>query len=689
MKQLLWITGACVLFIGMLSPEIHAQTRQVTFIVNTATVPDTLLPASDVRITGSGAALTNWGTGVACTNIGGDYWSATVGLNDNDTVRYKIKIGASGWEENLDEPYGLGGNDRAFIVDNHADTTLPVQFWNNGPRRPQYFRPWTAQPDTFINVYFRVDMQGVIQAGSFSWNDAKDGDSVGVRGDGKGGDLKWAPTFYLTRESPPTNSASAFLVPANSFFSGRLRFLKSQVSPGEVIQYKFLIGADWGRDEYGGGHPNRTFTIPQGLKDTTLQYVYFNDQRPNQRLNADTCLVSFRANMQTAIQKGGFSIGDTVVARSGYFGTGRQSAREIRLLRQGLSTTYAGTDTVITSVTQNLDYQYYVIKYGVENRENYYDFNYAGPTPGEAERRTLIVPSKAFTIYDTATSITSARRQPVFPSSRVLARNVNVRWEVDLRPAIYTVLGGDTLHDVQGNFHVENADSILPWGVWMNGPAVGGWSNIGTTDWDFGLQGNLNKKMYDDGTNGDLVAGDSIFTRMVLASPDSLGIGSKGVVGQTFKFGIRGGDNEGGTGGFGNNHLENINDADTVFTIHAQFGSINPAFYHAWNYDCGCPSTSVGVNDPAGLPKVFSLMQNYPNPFNPTTKIEYTIPNIEFVTLKVYNVLGQEVTTLVNTRQSAGRYTVNFNASSLPSGVYFYKINAGSFVSSKKMLIMK
>jgi hypothetical protein len=688
MKQLLWIIGVIALLVGVMSPEIHAQTRQVTFIVNTATVPDTLLPASDVRITGSGAALTNWGSGVACTNIGGDYWSATVGLNDDDTVRYKIRIGGNGWEENVDEPYGLGGNDRAFIVDNHADTTLPVQFWNNGPRRPQYFRPWTDQPDTFINVYFRVDMQGIIQSGAFNWNDLADGDSVGVRGDGKGGDMNWAPTFYLTRESPPTNSASAFTVPANSFFSGRVRFRKSQVNAGDVIQYKFLIGADWGRDEYQG-HPNRTFPIPQGLKDTTLQYVYFNDQRPNQRANGDTCIVTFRANMQAAIQKGGFSIGDTVVARSGFFGTAMQSGREIRLLRQGLSTTYAATDTVISSVGQPLDYQYYVIKYGTDTRENYYNFNYNGGTPSEAERRMVTVPSKTFSIYDTATSITSARRQPVFPNSRVLARNVNVRWEVDVRPAIYQVLGGDTLTDIQGTFHVQNADSVLVWGVWMNGPAVGGWSNIGSTDWDFGLMNNLDKKLYDDGSNGDLVAGDSIYTRMVLASPDSLGLGSKGVVGQVFKFGIRGGDNEGGTGGFGNNHLENIDDADTAFTIHSQFGSINPAFYDKWDYDCGCPATSVGVNDPDGLPKEFSLKQNYPNPFNPTTRIEYTIPNVEFVTLKVYNLLGQEVSTLVNTRQGAGKYSVNFNSSSLPSGVYFYKITAGTFVSSKKMLIMK
>ncbi len=138
-----------------------------------------------------------------------------------------------------------------------------------------------------------------------------------------------------------------------------------------------------------------------------------------------------------------------------------------------------------------------------------------------------------------------------------------MKWEVDLRPAYYQVkLGNDSLSDIQGTFTVRQGqqDSIMKWGVWMNGPAVGGWSNDGG-DWGLGLQNNLLKKMYDNGTNGDRVAGDSIFTRQVLASPDSVNIGTKDRVGQVFKFGIRGGDNEGGRGGFGNNHNANIVDA--------------------------------------------------------------------------------------------------------------------------------
>jgi len=85
----------------------------------------------------------------------------------------------------------------------------------------------------------------------------------------------------------------------------------------------------------------------------------------------------------------------------------------------------------------------------------------------------------------------------------------------------------------------------------------------------------------------------------------------------------------------------------------------------------------------------FLLAQNYPNPFNPVTTIKYQIPKISFVTLKIYDVLGNEITTLVNQEKPSGRYEVEFDALALPSGIYFYKLQAGSFVQTKKMVLMK
>lgn len=89
------------------------------------------------------------------------------------------------------------------------------------------------------------------------------------------------------------------------------------------------------------------------------------------------------------------------------------------------------------------------------------------------------------------------------------------------------------------------------------------------------------------------------------------------------------------------------------------------------------------------IPKQFSLSQNYPNPFNPLTTIKYAIPNNTKVTLKVYDILGKLIRTLVNEYKNAGNYSVSFDGSSLASGVYFYKIEAGTFVQSKKMVLVK
>jgi hypothetical protein len=91
----------------------------------------------------------------------------------------------------------------------------------------------------------------------------------------------------------------------------------------------------------------------------------------------------------------------------------------------------------------------------------------------------------------------------------------------------------------------------------------------------------------------------------------------------------------------------------------------------------------------SSAPKEFSLAQNYPNPFNPTTVINYEQPENGFVTLKIYDILGKEITTLVNEFREAGSYNVEFNASKLSSGLYFYKLQTGSFVSTKKMVLTR
>jgi hypothetical protein len=188
-------------------------------------------------------------------------------------------------------------------------------------------------------------------------------------------------------------------------------------------------------------------------------------------------------------------------------------------------------------------------------------------------------------------------------------------------------------------------------------------------------------KMYDDGTHGDAVAGDTIYSVQYKYTTSD-------VLGQEFKFGVGGSDNEGGKGGFGNNHVENLDDATSTYTIASDWGSINPKYYNTWNFTTHT-RVVTDVENNWSVPMAYELSQNYPNPFNPSTTIQFSLPTQDVVTLKIFNVLGQEVMTLLSEKMGAGKHVVKFDASKLTSGVYLYQVSAGKFVETKKMILLK
>ena len=120
---------------------------------------------------------------------------------------------------------------------------------------------------------------------------------------------------------------------------------------------------------------------------------------------------------------------------------------------------------------------------------------------------------------------------------------------------------------------------------------------------------------------------------------------------------------------------------DMGYTVSA-YGSFNVPY-------CLPTIISVPENSYNNLPNSFELHQNYPNPFNPSTTIEFDLPKTSAVTLKVFNILGEEVTTLVSDRLSAGSYSYDWDASSLASGVYLYRLQAGDYVQTRKMVLMR
>ena len=104
-----------------------------------------------------------------------------------------------------------------------------------------------------------------------------------------------------------------------------------------------------------------------------------------------------------------------------------------------------------------------------------------------------------------------------------------------------------------------------------------------------------------------------------------------------------------------------------------------------WIFTTGLVGVETYNNE---IPKEFKLYNNFPNPFNPSTTIKYSIPEVSKVSLTLFNLLGEEVTRLVDEEMTVGNYTAEFIATNLPSGIYFYKLQAGTFTETKKMILM-
>ena len=223
---------------------------------------------------------------------------------------------------------------------------------------------------------------------------------------------------------------------------------------------------------------------------------------------------------------------------------------------------------------------------------------------------------------------------------------------------------------------------------------VGGYNRIYFYDENVGYVGGphgLILKTTDGGTTWgtEVASGFDQINDLYFISPDTgVAVGTNGVA----RFTTDGGENW-----FEDDSVTSLLNGETIKKF-VLFGD-NYGFAigeNDWNMLIAPDSTyldSIGtitdVKEKYTVVENFKLYQNYPNPFNPTTTIRYSITKTGLVTLKVYNLIGEEITTLVNEEKTAGNYKVEFDASKLPSGVYLYQIKAGSFSQTKKMLLIK
>jgi hypothetical protein len=276
----------------------------------------------------------------------------------------------------------------------------------------------------------------------------------------------------------------------------------------------------------------------------------------------------------------------------------------------------------------------------------------------------------------------------------VFTQETDVVLSVDARTAFYHIADSSGMPaDVQTGDPVTSFDGLFANGPFAN--SVNGWES-----WGDNLAGRSDLQLVDDGTNGDAVAGDSVYT---ITLTKGAGEAKRN---QDLKFGVNGFDNE---STFAGNHKPDIDEANpTLSLIFGAMleteGTFNDGIFDQYILvdNTTTPPTAMvvrrGGEDDTGmitntedsvLPEQVTLSQNYPNPFNPVTTIAYELRQSSRVTLAVYDLLGRQVATLVDSMMPAAAHTVQFDASQLASGMYMYRLQAGDQVLVKTMMLLK
>ena len=495
-----------------------------------------------------------------------------------------------------------------------------------------------------VNVTFRANMSVQILKGLFTIGV----DTVEVRGSFQaaagdpGGDWQG---FYFTMTKGATDS----------IYSATATFPASEI--GNSYEYKLVKNA-------GGweGSPNRPFTVP--TSDSVLGVVFYNNDSVYTPTGPEVKnIVLFQVDM------------------SSYLGTdlGQFNPSEDSIQVFGLSdwggyavTRFEGNRTMSPTIADPTIYQALLTFYGPVGDSTGFKFK-AFPDSAYGNNGYELGDNRWYHFVADTENINAL--PIVTPNLIIIAGNlanpVDVLFQVDMNNAVDFI--------TKQAIPASTIDFVgLKGGVKELGDFKGNWVFADTVDAPTYVDTiSTLKPLNDSGLDGDKVAGDYIWSRTV-TFPAGAPAGTF-----EFKFGM------GYPGVEQNNSGSKYLDNEMAANVnHFFFLTDGPAIELLANFGVQELVTGV-VKENNTIPNVYSLNQNYPNPFNPSTTISYAIPATQLVTLKIYNLLGQEVATLVNQEQTAGNYTVKLDASSFASGIYFYSLQAGNFTSTKKMMLMK
>lgn len=703
-----WL-GVAAITVALASPTL-AQ-RNVTLRMNSATMPDTVRADADlagVQVRGCLTGCTanqsalpggetiawNSNTTLTPTNEGGDYWSINFQIPDDQALNYKFYIDQSegqnlpgGWEDGSDHviPAGTG------------DVTLDLHYFNKtGGDQAYGWRPFEAEGDS-IGVWFRVYMN-TENAVTKKYTADDENLVVALRGNfgernavGDGGDvIDWGGTeASLSRES--TDPAR----PGFQLFSGLVKFPASEA--GNAVNYKFYFNDSdvTGDGGYEDGN-DRTFTIPTAGSDTTLHWVYFSNSPPLTG-SAVTANVTFQVDVAPLTSIGLFQTSnDAVQVRGGFNGWDcpADNQDDCLLSQDPFASTYS-SEIPITSVTgSELLYKFYVDFRDEEGNPAFENALGAAIDVGWEEPLDFGGGNRTFEFSGSAQDLgtqffNSVRAGNVIPAET----SVDVTFQVDMTRAMsFEGTQGRAFDAAKDTVTVQFEDV-----VWLLTQGYVPGSN----------------ELIDTGSGGNLIRG------LRLTDPDEDGVytGTLTVDGPTYNgLAYRyayGNDTDGivieGLGGFdeGRRRYRYITDTSTgAFTLPGDgFRALNEPTPWAVNPtgtftpDDFSNAIATGAADPffqatanengPGQAGALALGAVYPNPTTGVARLAVSAARDEAVTVRVYDVTGRMVVSVLEGALVQSSRTVEINTQALAAGVYVVRAESGRDVATQRLTVVR
>lgn len=675
MRKHLHIIYWCLFSLLIFSSQYHAQNVTVKMRINTSTCLDTLKPNHMVLVCGETKLGTTpaitWDnkTGIKAVNVGGDYWEATFQAKPGDEIRYKFvtyfdlstpTFHWDGWEGPINA--GVPSGDNRLMVVGTIDTTLPLQYYNGWENKvAQYWRPFESKQDS-IAIYFRVNMGGTDFDPASQKVDVRGGLPLGAAD-------PWITIKTLSRE---TNSVNG-----GSFWSGVAYAARTAVTPGTTQQqYKFVIQPDtWESTQ------NRAFTF-SGLNDTTITWSYFNNRPPSgPKVDAN---ILFRVKLD-ALEKAGLfneALGDRIAVTGvkGWPPTGFVFETEPSMLKLTYNSDLEEWNLVepfSKYPLEVLEYKYFIAWDTTRvtlDHPNFIPGLFL--TDGWEEPGVTGGGNRTYTYSNAAEQYLPGDfgyEQQFFnsiPPNGVIETPIEVTFKVNMAPA------ADVASNPTNPLFRPGVDSVF---VQFDGsfvPITQGLTMYGTDN---------RLELLD--TDGDLVYTGTwnleapSFYQMCYRITYSNAPGTPITNGGGVLYGRR---------YYQYVHPTSVNEDGTV-TWPASF-DLPQMEWTASDLTVEAPPALItDVEGDIAAVESYHLYQNYPNPFNPSTIIKFNLPEAGKVKLEVVDVLGKKVITLVDGYRQAGTHSVSWNAShsGASSGIYFVKMESGSYTKINKMMLIK